>query len=809
MKNIFISFIAFFVFVLSGSAQQIVVLDKSDLQPISQVNITNVSKTTMVITDNLGNADLSTFAANDSLFFSHVAFQPYGIAKSRLGSVKNTIYLTENVIKLDEVVFTANRVEEKKTYLPYKIEVIPAKEISFNNPPTTAIMLEQTGNVFVQQSQLGGGSPVLRGFEANKVLLVVDGVRMNNAIYRSGHLQSTITVDPNMLSSTEILYGPGSVIYGSDALGGVISYATIDPTLSTNGKMQVHGNLVARYATADQEKTGGVNLKFGWKKWAALLNFSYSDFDNLREGQTRNPFYGDWGKCLYYAERINGKDSMLVNPHPQVQRPSGYSQYNFMGKVMFRPGQHSRYLLNFQYSNSSNIPRYDRLSEMSSSTGKLKYAEWYYGPQERLLASLKADYTLKGIIFDRASVIVSFQDIGEDRINRTFGKSMKKFNLEKVSVYSLTADFEKKLASKDDLRYGIAADYNNVVSRAHQENITTGLITYDLPTRYPDDKANMASIAAYASNIWNINRVFAFSQGLRFSYVALNAAYSDTMMAMMKFPFSSTIAQRNSALNGYLGFVATPGYDWKFSLVGSSGFRAPNIDDLTKLNESNSQDKVIIVPNPDLKPEYAYNLEFTVAKTVAGCVRLEGSAFYTWLNDALVVAPTTYNGQDSILFDGVMCQVQSSTNAGKAYVYGFQGNLLAQVTRSFSIISNLTYTMGKLDENDTPLDHIPPVYGMTSFQLELKKFKGSFYVMYNGWKRISQYSPSGEDNEVYATPYGTPAWYTLNIKASYQVMKYLNVEMGLENILDEHYRKFASGISSPGRNFIIALRGTL
>jgi len=210
-----------------------------------------------------------------------------------------------------------------------------------------------------------------------------------------------------------------------------------------------------------------------------------------------------------------------------------------------------------------------------------------------------------------------------------------------------------------------------------------------------------------------------------------------------------------------------------------------------------------------LKPEYAYNIELSVAKTIVGKVRLEGTAFYTWLRDAHVIAARQYNGKDSILLDEQMYQTLAPVNAGNAYVCGIQGNLLAQVTRSFSILSNLTYTYGYNETDGLPLDHIPPVYGMTSFRLELKKFKGNFYVMYNGWKKISQYSNSGEDNEAYATPDGMPSWYTLNLKLSYQIVRYLNIELGMENILDENYRKFASGISSPGRNLIVALRANL
>jgi hemoglobin/transferrin/lactoferrin receptor protein len=787
-------------------AQQVTVSDRSDLNLIPGVTITNEEKTIMAVTDGSGKADISAFGEQDNLLFNHVAFQSLQIKKSDLAGMNYKVYLTDNIIRLDELVISANKVEERKVDVPNKIERISLKEIRFINPQTSAILLEQTGNVFVQQSQLGGGSPVLRGFESNKVLLMIDGVRMNNAIYRGGHLQNAITVDPLGLASTEILYGPGSVIYGSDALGGVISFTTQDPLLSSNGKFTVHGDFLGRYSSANVEKTGGANLSFGWKKVGVLVNFSYSDFDDLRAGKVRNPFYGDWGKCLYSAERINGADSMVVNGHPEIQRHSGYSQYNFLGKILFKPGKNSRYVANVQYTNSSNISRYDRLTEMSG--GKLKYAEWYYGPQKRLLTSILAEYNLNAVIFDKATFLAAYQNIGEDRISRSFGKSTKKYNLEKVSVFSFNADFDKNILKKDDLRYGLEYYYNNVVSRAHQQNIRTGINTENLSTRYPDDKANMMSFAGYLSNNWKVAKSFSFSQGIRFSYVALNAAYSDTMMKIMKFPFDKNIEQKNSAINGYLGLTLTPGRDWKFSGIVSTGFRAPNIDDLTKLSESSSTDKVIIVPNPDLKPEYATNLDITIGKTILGKIRLEGTFFYTWLTDALVVAPSTYNGQDSLLYDGVVSKVMSSANAGKARIYGFQGNLLAQVTRTFSIVSNLTYTVGEIKVENIPLDHIPPVYGMTSFQLELKKFRGSFYLLYNGWKRLSQYNLNGEDNEAYATVYGMPSWYTLNLKASYQVVRFVNVELGLENILDEHYRKFASGISAPGRNLIVALRAS-
>ena len=805
----FISLLIYLLGVLSLSlhGQQITVLDKSDLQPIDQVSITNHNNNFLVVTNLRGEVDLSEFSDSDSLFFTHIAFQPYITTKEHVMQTGGIVYLTDHIIRLDEFVISASRTREKKSDLPYKIESISAKDIQFENPQTAAQMLEQTGEVFVQQSQMGGGSPVLRGLEANRVLLVLDGVRLNNAIYRGGHLQNVITVDPSLLSSIEILFGPGSVIYGSDALGGVISMQTFDPVLSDEQKPLIRGQAYVRFASANLEKTGGFRLNIGLKKWGFLSAFTYSDFDNLREGRTRNPFYGTFGERFFYAERIKDQDSMVVNDKPWVQRPSGYSQYSLLQKVLFVPSNDIRLTLNFQYSNSSDVPRYDRLTDIIK--GKLKYAQWYYGPQERLFASFKATHSYTNVMYDFANLIVAYQRIKEDRIKRKFGNNNRLFNLETVNVISVMADFKKKLSPKDEFRYGLSSDFNYVGSGGYREDITNGNIYHDVPSRYPDQRAQTLSISAYLSNLWKINKVFSFSQGLRYTYVSLEAAWSDTMMNIMKFPFGQDVKHHNHALNGYLGLVANPGFNWKFSAIGSSGFRAPNIDDIGKVNDSNSQDQVLIVPNPALKPEYAYNLELSIAKTFIKKFKIELTGYYTWLQDAIVLRPFSYNGKDSIMFDGVLCQVQANTNTGQAFICGAQGSIRAQVTKTFAITSNLTYTYGRVRKNNVPLDHIPPLFGMTSFKVEMKRFKGDFYIRYNGWKRIQDYSPSGEDNQAYATPNGMPAWYTLNLKLSYQVNRYLNIEGGVENILDQNYRKFASGISSPGRNFIVALRGTL
>ncbi|MBK7028543.1 MAG: TonB-dependent receptor plug domain-containing protein [Bacteroidales bacterium] len=199
--------------------QSVRVLSATDLQPVSQCLIYDQNKTISAVTNQQGEADVSAFKKDDLLIFSHISFTILEMKKTSLTGNLTTVLLSASVINLKEVVFSANKVEEKYVDLPAKIDILPARLIQFGNPQTTAELLQQNGTAYIQQSQLGGGSPVIRGMETNRVLIVIDGVRMNNAIYRAGHLQNVITIDPNILERVEVVHGPGSVIYGSDAMG--------------------------------------------------------------------------------------------------------------------------------------------------------------------------------------------------------------------------------------------------------------------------------------------------------------------------------------------------------------------------------------------------------------------------------------------------------------------------------------------------------------------------------------------------------------------------------------------------------------
>lgn len=733
---------------------------------------------------------------------------------------------------LNEIVISANKFPEKKLHVAQRIDVINAKTIGKVNAQNTGDLLINTGNVFVQKSQQGGSSPVIRGFEASRVLLVIDGVKMNNLIYRSGHLQNAITVDQNMLESMEVLYGPASTIYGSDALGGVIHFRTKAPKLASGEKSVLFtGNSFARYSTVNNEKTIHADVNLGWKKWAWLQSFSFSDFGNVKMGSNDPDKYQGFGKRDSFVANMNGIDTVLKNTDTRVQKFSAFKQWDVLQKLLFKQSEKVSHLLNIQYSNTTNVPRYDRLQDKKNFGGSIgntfRFTDWYYGPQERLFGSYELNI-LKAGFFDAISLNLSYQNIEESRYTREF-KQYDGFDarIEKVNVWGYVFD-TRKTWKEHEITIGIDGQLNNLKSTASRTNIKTGQVS-KLDTRYPDGKNKMNNFGIYAQHTYKFkNKKFVLNDGIRLQSINLYSTLVDTAL-LLHLPYTE-IKQNNFTITGNTGLIYLPVPGTKLSMNFSTGFRAPNIDDLSKIFESSTSARQLVVPNPDIKPEKTINIDLGLSQNFGKNVRIELSGFYTWLRDALVKAPFKLNGQDSIVYYGIKSQVLANTNANNAYLYGFSTSLFIQFGEHFNVSSTLTYTIGRFETDITknssvyekqpnglysliskkvsskPLDHIPPVFGKTSISYENKKVFSEVFALYNGWKHLDQYNADGEDNAQYATVNGMPSWITINLRTSYNIKKQISIQLAVENILDRNYRYFASGFSAPGRNFILALR---
>jgi len=779
----------FLLILCSGNAfgQTLHLQDQQTLEPIP---FANVSTTQLLIsegdntthkdyirkgttTDINGQADLSQFPDDVLLEISFIGYETRKITKNEMAKKDYVILLHQSTQYLEDVVISASKFREKRENVAYQIQSLDVKTIESANASTTADLLTVTQGITIQKSQLGGGSPIIRGFEANRVLLVVDGVRMNNAIYRSGHLQNALTVDANALEIVEVVFGPSSTIYGSDALGGVVHFYTKKPEFSKNDKTYYKTNAEIRYGSAANEYSIHIDNNIGGDNIANFLSITVNKFGDLKMGEWRPHGYDDWGLITHYVDN----DEMVDNDNPNIQVGTGYQQIDILNNTSWRLNEEIFLRFNNQFSTTSNIPRYDNLQDYSEDL--LKWSEWSYGPQTRFMSSLDINSYKTNRFFDGHNLTVAYQFIEEDRITRRFQVDEYNNTYIDVNVFSLNWDF-----TLNNLVYGLELTHNDVNSTA----------TEGTQSRYPSGGSNLSTAALYGSYKKEVNEYFVWNTGLRYSRVIGDMVFRETDPVFV----TDEIEFNNGALTGNLNLIYKPTDQWKLDWVISSGFRNPNIDDYGKVFIKKGD---MVIPNPDLTPEYAYNGEMSVTRKW-GRIQATSNIYYTHLKDAIVKQDLGYTQ----ICEYEEVNVQSLMNSPDAYIYGWSFGMKSQLLPWLFYEESFTWQKGWDISNDEPLGHIPPAFGKSLFKIKKGRAEYKIWGIYTAWKYIEEMNSSGVDNDDLGTEEGYPSWWTLNTSVHYKLSESFKIQIGIENILDQHYRTFASGISAPGRNVIISLK---
>lgn len=706
-------------------------------------------------------------------------------------------------ITLEKIVVSSSRWCQESESQPIKISRITFDDANVYNPQTMADLLGLTGEVFIQKSQYGGGSPMIRGFATNRLLYSIDGVRMNSAIFRAGNIQNVISVDPFAVEASEVLFGPGAVSYGSDAIGGAMIFRTLTPKLSNDKNPCFYGGATVRTATASNELTTHLHAGVGWKQWALLTSFTFSSFDDLEQGK-----YGPEKYVMPYIVlpnyNVNGVfDVVTHNSDKRRQAPSGYSQFNYMQKLRYKPAAAWNIEYAFHLSRTSEYARYDRHQRMRKEMPR--YAEWNYGPQKWMMNQLSVEHAARSLFYDSLRINFALQHFEESRISRELNKPLREIQSEEVDAWSANIDFLKRATKNFTFSYGVEYVQNNVHSTAKGVDVVTGTLSA-VPARYP--KAKWYSAALFAQSEWHITNRLNLVSGLRYNYYYIDNDFSS---AGYYIPFEPQQSSGTGSISGNVGLNWRPLYGWLFRLNYARGFRAPNVDDMGKLFDS--ADGCVTVPNPSLKPEYADNFELGIAKIFGNYLEADVTAYYTHLDNAIVRRDFLFNGSGTMLYQGEECRVQALQNVAVARVWGIQSAVDVKITRDFYASARVNYQYGReeLDNGETsPLRHAAPLFGRAALGYTGKRFSAEAFTCFQAECSADDMpDEEKEKTEFYAldalgNAY-SPAWITLNIRASYKFAKSLTVNASLENVTDRRYRPYCSGISAPGRNLTLSL----
>ena len=785
---------------ITGFSQNLTIIDENNKPVIGASIFSDFSN--YETTDKNGNISLDKFSRSDTLTIKQYGFKEEKRPKSKL---KNTLILLYDNELLDEVVISASKFSQKFREVPKKVTQINRSMIEFTNPMTSADLLERGGYVYIQKSQLGGGSPMIRGLSTNRLVLSVDGVRLNNAIFRSGNIHNVISISPMNIENTEVIMGSASVLYGSDAIGGVMNFYTKKAKFSNDSNPNIQININSRYSSASNEKMYHIDFNYGLEKIAFLSSFSKSDFDDLTMG-IHGP--SDYLRPNYVTQNSAGDDVLVTNSKPRVQRNTGYSQTNFMQKVLYEPNENLSIDIGIHFSKTGNIPRYDRLIRTNENEG-LYYSEWYYGPQEWLLINSQLTYIPKETKFyDELKFGSSFQKFTESRNSRRFSDSFLKSREEELNIFSFNLDFLKKISENSNITYGLEMIENKVGTFAKSINISD-LSETPISTRYPDN-SSLKSLGLYINYKTKIIEDVFFQSGVRYSLTELKSDLSQNNI-YYDFMYENTTLENGAFVGGIgLSWVRNIYNNWKFNI--NTAFRSPNIDDLAKVFDS--EPGSVVVPNPDLKPERSFGLEFGGYFRTKNNIELDFSSYVSYLYNSFIRDDFALsNGVSEIIYDGELSQIQALQNSSKSFIYGIEFGINMFLNKNFRMKSQHNLIAGyELDDLPfgMPVRHIPPNYGNFHLIYNNGDFTIDTYLNYNSKisfnnlaesERAKPYMYALDEN---GNPY-SPSWMTFNVRSKYSISKMLNFNFTIENITNKLYRPYSSGISAPGLNFIFSL----
>jgi len=647
---------------------------------------------------------------------------------------------------IDTMTVTATRGEHPPFDVTRAVTVVTSGELARRQPAVLPDLLRGETGVSVQETTPGQGSPIIRGMIGSSILMLVNGMRLNNALFRPAPNQYFALVDPYNVERIEVVRGEASTLFGSDALGGVVQVLTPVPRFETE-TWRARGILLGAFRSADLGGVSRLCLEGGTKRLGARAGFTY---------ETHSDLYG-------------GRDA-------GVQHPSAYSLVAGDGALFLDHGQQDLWF-DVQYLQQPQTPRYDT---MTTGYGQSHPSDavYYYEPNDRLFAHGRYGVDRPLSFLDRLEFHLAFQRVRDDRRIREFESAEEVHEQNTSDLAGMTLQFQSVRGRWLCLSYGAELYHDSVGSARTGTDILTGAISR--PRGRFADGSTMWQLGLYLQDEVSLTDRLRAVMGIRYSYVGV------------RLPGTPELPGTDLGLHdltGSLGLAyrVLPGVN----LVANAGrgFRAPNIFDLSTLGPRPGNR--FHVPNPDLGPEQAVSCD-TGVKIVRPRFTAELFGFWTLFLDKIEAVRTgdqTAEGREIV----------QSRNLSRVTYAGAEAAGRIRLLEPLELQANVTYTWAEEtlpDGQRFPASRIPPVNGRICLLYRpLPTLWIEPFLRFAGPQ--DRLSPQDEaDPRI--NPEGTPGWVSVNIGAGWSPHKRVELGLTVENLLDTTYREHGSGIDAPG-----------
>ncbi len=655
-------------------------------------------------------------------------------------------------LPLEVIQVTARRRAASVFDTAQPVTVVSDELLRASQPKVIADALRGQAGVFVQQTTPGQGNAIVRGLKGSEVLHLVDGVRLNNALFRNAPNQYLALIDPLLVSSTEVVRGSASTLYGADAMGGVVHFLTARPDY-------------------DAGLRGGVDLIAG----------------SVDDMLTVSGFASGGDADSAWRVRLSSQDVGDRRTGSGTVSPSGYEARSGAVSWRQRLGGASELQLDLQHLEQPSTPRVDELVPGFGQTQPAS-SEFFFEPNRRSFAHLRLTGTGDGTLYSAYELHLSAQRITDDRRSRDFAEDVRTVEQNRSDLYGLSGQFERPLGVLTDLIYGFEF-YDDRVSSARQlEELDSGE-RRSTTARFPDG-SRLRNSALYVHLESAVSERFYLEAGLRYSRFAIDLAAADRPFGaeLDLDEFTASMAAR-WALTDRINLVANLG----------EGFRVPNIFDLGTLGPRPGNR--FNVANPGLGPERVLSLDLGIKWRSP-----------RWRGE-LVAFELDYEDQITSVFTGEVTpggrQVVRSDNVGRVRLRGLELALAYQFAPQFSGSLTLNSIRGVEeggDGVDRPADRIPPFNGEAS--LSWQPSEPWRLSLLGRFARRQDRLSDRDRSDPRINPDGTPGWGVFDLRAGWRPADDWSVDLTLHNLADRSYREHGSGIDAPGRGAILALRKT-
>ena len=665
------------------------------------------------------------------------------IVKPVFSQNKLTSSVPDSLISLDlnEVIFTGKKLKSNVFNTAESISILHSKSLSLNSQRNTPELLNESPGVFIQKTNHGGGSAFLRGLTGNQVLYLIDGIRINNAITRYGPNQYLNTIDRFSLERIEIVRGSGSVLFGSDAIGGVINMLSINPDVNQQKKLS--GKISTRIGSNHLEESLHGRISYQNKgSW-------------LTSGITTRSF----------GDLIGGKNTKL-------QHPSGYDEFCYDVKTNIQMNKRHTIQGLFQYVHQKDVPVYHKYILENFALNKMD-------PQKRNLAYVGYTYTPEKGFIQNIKFTPNFQQVTESRWSKKNNSNLTTIENDTVEIFGVLTELNT-LKNIGDWKWSGSHGFDLYHDKVNSNRVQ--IYDYNTPIYkrglYPDD-ATQISYAFFTNQHIEKNK-FQVTLGNRIQFLSLQIPIDNGQMI--------NIQPKAWVGNLYVAQSILPKLKLIYGL--NTGFRAPNIDDLGSLGIVDFRYEI---PNYGLRPEKSAQIQIGY-KWNGSKFNMETYTYYNRLKDIVV---RNKKGNETI--DGYPVYIKE--NAENGYIMGVETNFQYILSRYLQMTGSLTYTYGQNISKKEPIRRIPPLFGYVNIQYQKEKYWAKLFFQLAGKQ---QRLAAGDISDNRIGRLGTPGWSVINISNGFNFKK-MDINLTLQNVLDKDYKFHGSGINGVGRSIIFGL----